>query len=40
MVVLNQPGASEATGGRVAAPIAKQVMQAYLANPDAGNAGN
>ena len=40
VVVLDQPGASEATGGRVAAPIAKQVMQAYLANPGAGAAGN
>jgi peptidoglycan glycosyltransferase len=40
VVVLDQPGASEATGGRVAAPIAKQVMEAYLANPGAGAAGN
>jgi len=40
VVVLDQPGASEATGGRVAAPIAKQVMAAYLANPDAGKSGN
>lgn len=40
VAVLDQPGASESTGGRVAAPIAKQVMQAYLANPDAGRAGN
>jgi len=30
VVVLNQPGASEFTGGRVAAPIARAVMQAAL----------
>jgi peptidoglycan glycosyltransferase len=30
VVVLNQPGGSEATGGRVAAPIANAVMQAVL----------
>ena len=31
VVVLNQPGASEFTGGQIAAPIAKSVMQAILA---------
>jgi peptidoglycan glycosyltransferase len=37
VVVLNQPGfGSEATGGRVAAPIAQQVMAAYLADVAAG----
>jgi peptidoglycan glycosyltransferase len=40
VVVLDQPGASEATGGRVAAPIAKQVMQAYLAKPNVDSGGN
>jgi peptidoglycan glycosyltransferase len=40
VVVLDQPGASEATGGRVAAPIAKQVLQAYLAAPNVGPTGN
>jgi len=40
VVVLDQPGASEATGGRVAAPIAKQVLQAYLAKPDVTAGGN
>ena len=34
VVVLNQSGASEATGGRVAGPIAKAVMQTILAAPD------
>ena len=39
VVVLNQPGfGSEATGGRVAAPIAQQVMAAYLADVAAGKA--
>jgi len=38
VVVLNQTGASEATGGRVAAPIAKQVLQAYLDDLAAGTA--
>lgn len=33
VVVLNQPGASEFTGGAVAAPIAKAVLQAVLAAP-------
>jgi peptidoglycan glycosyltransferase len=31
VVVLNQSGGSEATGGRVAAPIAKAVLQTALA---------
>jgi peptidoglycan glycosyltransferase len=31
VIVESQPGVSEATGGRVAAPIAKLVMQAALA---------
>ena len=31
VVVLDQPGASEFTGGQIAAPIAKSVMQAILA---------
>jgi peptidoglycan glycosyltransferase len=30
VVVLNQSGASEATGGRIAAPIARAVMEAAL----------
>ena len=34
VVVLNQSGANESTGGRVAAPIAKAVMQTILAAPD------
>ena len=34
VVVLNQSGASEATGGRVAAPIARAVMETILAAPD------
>jgi peptidoglycan glycosyltransferase len=34
VVVLNQSGATESTGGRVAAPIAKAVMQTILAAPD------
>jgi len=38
VVVLNQPGVNEATGGVVAAPIAKQVMQAYLDDIAAGRA--
>jgi peptidoglycan glycosyltransferase len=38
VVVLNQPGVSEATGGRLAAPIAKQVMAAYLADLANGTA--
>jgi len=39
VVVLNQAGfGSEATGGRVAAPIAQQVMAAYLADVAAGRA--
>lgn len=33
VVVLNQPGASEFTGGSVAGPIARAVLEAYLANP-------
>lgn len=33
VVVENQPGVSETTGGRVAAPIARAVMQAALAEP-------
>jgi peptidoglycan glycosyltransferase len=33
VIVEAQPGASEATGGRVAAPIARAVMQAALALP-------
>lgn len=33
VVVLNQPGASEFTGGAVAAPIAKAVLEAVLAAP-------
>ena len=37
MVVLNQQGHSEATGGRVAAPIARQIMATYLADLAAGN---
>ncbi len=31
VVVLNQPGSNEATGGRIAAPIAKAVLQTALA---------
>jgi len=39
VVVLNQAGfGSEATGGRVAAPIAQQVMAAYLADVASGRA--
>ena len=38
VVVLNQPGVNEATGGRIAAPIAKQVMQAYLNDLAVGTA--
>lgn len=34
VVVLGQEGASEQTGGRVAAPIAKAVMETILAAPD------
>ncbi len=34
VVVLNQDGVSEATGGRIAAPIAKAVMETILAAPD------
>ncbi|HTN81314.1 MAG TPA: penicillin-binding protein 2 [Acidimicrobiales bacterium] len=34
VVVLDQSGATESTGGRVAAPIAKAVMQTILAAPD------
>jgi peptidoglycan glycosyltransferase len=30
VVVLNQSGASEATGGRIAAPIARTVMEKVL----------
>jgi peptidoglycan glycosyltransferase len=37
VVVLNQPGVREATGGLVAAPIAQQVMSAYLNDLAAGN---
>jgi len=33
VLVQGQPGASEQTGGRVAAPIAKKVLEAALANP-------
>ena len=33
VIVEGQEGASEATGGRVAAPIAQAVLQAYLTNP-------
>lgn len=33
VVVLNQPGASEFTGGAVAAPIARAVLEAILAAP-------
>ena len=32
VVVLNQSGGSEATGGRVAAPIARAVLQTALAS--------
>jgi penicillin-binding protein A len=39
VVVLNQSGqVSDATGGRIAAPIAKQVMQAYLNDLAVGTA--
>jgi peptidoglycan glycosyltransferase len=34
VIVLGQEGASEQTGGRVAAPIAKAVMETILAAPD------
>jgi peptidoglycan glycosyltransferase len=34
VIVLGQEGASEQTGGRVAAPIAKTVMETILAAPD------
>ena len=33
VLVQGQPGASEQTGGRVAAPIAKRVLEAALAAP-------
>ena len=33
VIVESQPGVSEATGGRVAAPIARAVMQAILSTP-------
>jgi peptidoglycan glycosyltransferase len=36
VVVLNQPGAREATGGAVAGPIAKAMLDAVLALPDDG----
>jgi len=36
VVVLDQPGVREATGGLVAAPIAQRVMSAYLADLAAG----
>ncbi len=40
VIVENQTGVGDAaTGGRVAAPIAKKVLQAALALPDAGAAG-
>jgi len=37
VVVLNQPGVSEATGARVAGPIAKQVLAATLAEQASGH---
>ncbi|MEI7593081.1 MAG: penicillin-binding transpeptidase domain-containing protein [Actinomycetes bacterium] len=37
VVVLNQPGVREATGGLVAAPVAQQVMSTYLAAIAAGH---
>ena len=33
VIIEGQDGASEQTGGRVAAPIAQAIMQAYLTNP-------
>jgi peptidoglycan glycosyltransferase len=33
VLVENQPGVNEATGGVIAAPIAKTVLQAALAGP-------
>jgi peptidoglycan glycosyltransferase len=36
VVVLDQPGTNEATGGRVAAPIAKAVMEKVLADQAGG----
>jgi hypothetical protein len=33
VIVENQPNVSEATGGVVAAPIARAVLQAALPNP-------
>lgn len=33
VIVEGQEGASEQTGGRIAAPIAQSILQAYLANP-------
>jgi hypothetical protein len=33
VVVLDQDGGSEATGGRVAGPIARAVLEAALARP-------
>ncbi|MEJ5254860.1 MAG: hypothetical protein WHS89_05875, partial [Acidimicrobiales bacterium] len=36
VVVLNQPGASEFTGGRVAAPIARAVLAQALASRGGG----
>lgn len=33
VIIEGQDGASEQTGGRVAAPIAQAILQAYLANP-------
>ena len=39
VIVLGQEGASEQTGGRVAAPIAKAVMETILAAPDRLSSG-
>ena len=33
VIIEGQEGASEQTGGRVAAPIAQALLQAYLTNP-------
>jgi penicillin-binding protein A len=37
VVVLDQPGVSEATGAHVAGPVAKQVLEAYLNGSSAGH---
>ena len=40
VLVERQPGISESTGGRVAAPIAKAILQAFLTPPPKAQGGN